>query len=401
MSIFILAEAVAGFISVISNSIVLTAIWQFPRLHTATNMFVGNLALADITVGLTASPIAGLALIGLPRSFYGCLTLSSLTLVVTDVSIFMLMVVALDRFLAIKKPYTYHRTMTVESAIVINIVVWLLGFACGFMPLYGWNTGVREIDRCYFTAVVTREFLVYFQFFGLVLIPMTGMMGMYIYIFIIIRRHTKILKDLHNKFQHLSLTLKERSFKQDVQAAKAFAGLIVVFAIFWLPINIFNCVSLFCKSKCDFPYRFEVIMSAVVMSHANSCINPLIYAASNSEIKRGIKQLFSISSLDERFSVDMSPKRHPTLETTPIPDNIAEEEDPSIESCVDKVDKQTSVLAPVISLGTVLRSKMQVYNDDSQHSFYSLSKVDIGSSHHSQHKINDFTSSTHSETSIK
>ena len=51
----------------------------------------------------------------------------------------------------------------------------------------------------------------------------------------------------------------------------------------WLPVNILNCVTFFHGGDLVFPH--ELLLAAIVLSHANSTLNPLIYAVSNSQIK--------------------------------------------------------------------------------------------------------------------
>ncbi|CAL1535686.1 unnamed protein product [Lymnaea stagnalis] len=304
--LYITAEIFVGLLSVFGNSIVVAAIWRTRRLHTITNTFVGNLAVADIVVGVLVAPCAALSFKGLPRNFYGCVFINSVILIVTNISILMLLAVALERFLAIKEPFVYQRLLTVRRGIYINLGIWVLGFLLGLVPMYGWNHGYHELTECQFTEVITYEYMVYFQFFGLVLLPLFLMMCIYIYILIIVRRHMRQTNALRTLFHH-----QQRShdgFNKDVKAAKMLALVILFFGIFWLPVNIFNSLELFCKDTCKYPY--PVLLAAIVMSHANSCINPFLYAASNSRIKRAIKEMFGFKTRPEDFSTDQNHLRH-------------------------------------------------------------------------------------------
>ncbi|KAH9523059.1 Adenosine receptor A1 [Bulinus truncatus] len=318
-------EVLVGVLSVFGNVVVVLAIWKNRRLHTITNVFVGNLAIADIVVGLLAAPCAALAYAGLPHNFYGCVFINSVILIVTNISILMLLGVALERFLAIKEPFLYQRTLTVRRAVYINLCIWLFGFLLGMVPMYGWNKGAHELDQCQFTFVITYEYMVYFQFFGLVLLPLFLMMCIYIYILIIVRRHMRQTNALRNMFQQDRRV--QEGFSKDVKAAKMLALVILFFGIFWLPVNILNCVTLFCPT-CIFPY--ELLLVAIVMSHANSCINPFLYAASNSRIKRAIKGIVGIKILPEELSSDQNHQRQTngvSQACAPTPNQISERSD--------------------------------------------------------------------------
>lgn len=335
--VYISAEAIVGFITVVGNCLVLAAIVRTRRLHTITNVFVGSLAIADIAVGVLVAPCAALSFMGLPKEFYGCVFINCLILMFTNVSILMLLSVAFERFLAIKEPFLYHRLLTVRRAVYVNICVWVMGSVLGLMPMYGWHGGYRRVDYCRFTDVVTYQYMVYFQFFGLVLLPLFIMLCIYIYILIIVRRHMRQTNALHNRFQQNNGT-SDGSFNKDVRAAKMFAMVILMFGVMWFPVNIFNCVSLFCGNYCVFPK--EALLAAIVMSHANSSINPLLYATSNSRIRGAIKEIFGIKPKpDERSSTDHNHMRQTTNGTPRARDNTVAPASSADESsnCKDDV----------------------------------------------------------------
>ncbi|GFR98700.1 adenosine receptor A1-like [Elysia marginata] len=311
--LYISAEAVVGLTSTVGNAIVLAAILRTRRLHTVTNVFIGGLAVADIAVGLAVAPLAALSFTGLPRNFYGCVLVNSLIVLFTNVSVIMLLAVAVERFIAIKEPFVYQRLLTVRRAVMINIVVCLLGTASGLVPLYGWNTGNYDLTSCNFLEVIPLNYLVYFQFFGLILVPLSLMLGIYIYIFIIIRRHSRQTHALHvnitpsmhdRNWQEASQIALNRISSNDVRVAKMFALLITLFCLFWLPVHILNSLSFFCPKECK--YSYESLLVAIVMSHANSSINPFIYATSNSNIKKAIKVMFGCSLTAEEINTSVS-----------------------------------------------------------------------------------------------
>ncbi|GFR98702.1 adenosine receptor A1-like [Elysia marginata] len=319
--LYISAEAVVGLTSTVGNAIVLAAILRTRRLHTVTNVFIGGLAVADIAVGLAVAPLAALSFTGRPRNFYGCILVNSLILVFTNVSIFMLLAIAVERFIAIKKPFMYQRMLTLRRAIMINVAVWLLGTALGLVPLYGWNTGNYNIKRCTFLYVISLDYLVYFQFFGVTMVPFSLMLGIYGYIFIIIRRHSRQTHAPHKSIRHsvedvnwqkASETTINHILNNDVRVAKMFVLLITLFCLFWLPIHIFNCLLYFCSKECKFNH--EALLVAIVMSHANSSINPFIYPTSNSSIKKAIKVMFGCNlSAGQSCNCVITDSNHTTI----------------------------------------------------------------------------------------
>lgn len=102
--IYIVIEVVIAVLSVFGNVLVCWAVAINTTLKNATNYFLVSLAVADILVGCLAIPFAITISIGIPLDFYGCLFLACFVLVLTQSSIFSLLAIAIDRYLAVKIP---------------------------------------------------------------------------------------------------------------------------------------------------------------------------------------------------------------------------------------------------------------------------------------------------------
>lgn len=101
---YIVLEVVIAVLSIVGNVLVCWAVAINSTLKNATNYFLVSLAVADIAVGLLAIPFAITISIGLRTDFHCCLFLACFVLVLTQSSIFSLLAVAVDRYLAIKIP---------------------------------------------------------------------------------------------------------------------------------------------------------------------------------------------------------------------------------------------------------------------------------------------------------
>lgn len=72
-----------------------------------------------------------------------------------------------------------------------------------------------------------------------------------------------------------SHTDPRRYFGKELKLAKSLAIVLLLFAISWLPLHILNCITLFCPT-CQKPVF--LIYIAIILSHGNSAVNPIIYA---------------------------------------------------------------------------------------------------------------------------
>ncbi|KAH9523038.1 Adenosine receptor A1 [Bulinus truncatus] len=286
--LYFTAEAVIGLMAVTFNSLVVATIVKTPALHSVTNVFICNLAAADVSVGLFVTPAAIMSFYGVPGNFYGCVIINCIQLIFTSISVIMLLVIALDRFFAIKEPFLYQKEMTLMKAYFINASVWVLGALIGLIPLYAWDNPYKEMEFCRFTEVISLDFMVYVYFFCVILTPMSVMFTVYIYIFFVVKKHSRLIISLNSRFASSSeINLAMKWYKRDVKAFKMII-LVVAFGVCKVPIQILNSITLFCKS-CTYPYA--LLLCTIVLDNSNSCLNPFLYAAGSSAIRAAIKQL--------------------------------------------------------------------------------------------------------------
>lgn len=147
--------------------------------------------------------------------------------------------------------------------------------------------------KCLFEDVVDMEYMVYFNFFACVLIPLLLMLAIYLCIFMAARHQLMLIevKASHGE--------KSRSVLQkEVQAAKSLAIIVGLFAVCWLPLHIINCFTLFCP-QCDRPPDL-VMYVAIILSHANSVVNPFIYAYRIREFRHTFRRIIRRHILGKR-----------------------------------------------------------------------------------------------------
>ncbi|XP_046545111.1 adenosine receptor A3-like [Haliotis rubra] len=297
--LYITFETIIGFVSVVGNGLVLVAIYKTPKLQTTTNCFIASLALADLFVGIVVAPCAALSFLNLSMDFYACVFINSVIILFTQVSIFGLLAVAIERFVAIKHPFLYQRVMTIPRAIMALVVTWIFAILIGLVPMFGWNLGQTGYKTCGFTDVIDMNYMVYFNFFGFVITPLIIVMLIYIYIFIIVKRQMRQIAALEVAAEGKK---KNKKFMKEIKAAKSLAMVIGLFAICWLPVHICNTLTLICGMECSVPYEF--LLAAIVLSHANSVLNPFLYAYGNTQYKNAFRKIFFCGTRTGQLNTD-------------------------------------------------------------------------------------------------
>ncbi|KAB5548979.1 hypothetical protein PHYPO_G00061930 [Pangasianodon hypophthalmus] len=288
IAFYISLELLIAALAVAGNVLVCWAVSLNSNLQSITNYFVVSLAVADVAVGLLAIPFAIVISTGFCSHFHGCLFIACFVLVLTQSSIFSLLAIAVDRYIAIKIPLRYNSLVTNLRAKGIICLCWILSVIIGLTPMLGWHMNSTNftnsscpagMTECLFERVVTMDYMVYFNFFVCVLMPLVAMLVIYARIFMAARRQLRQMehKTSYSHSEGSSASSSTRStLQREVHAAKSLAIIVGLFAICWLPLHIINCFTLFCP-KCPRPPLW-IMYLAIILSHANSVVNPFIYA---------------------------------------------------------------------------------------------------------------------------
>ncbi|ESO08718.1 hypothetical protein HELRODRAFT_74348 [Helobdella robusta] len=276
-------EVIIAIITILTNGLVLLAIATYPSLQTVTNYFVASLSTADLFVGLIGIPCVLTTMYQLPENFSGCLTLNTMIVILTQISIFSLLVIAVDRlFCAIRYPFEYNRICTPKRAVILIIITWVLSVVVTLMPSFAWNlkNQVNFVKACEFRIVIDMRYMVHFNFFGCVLTPLIIMIILYCYIFSVVLKQMRSIAE--SQMQQSSST-----WAKDIKAAKWFAVVLFCFILSWLPMHTINCISVFNNYT-----NFTLLNIAILLTHLNSAFNPVLYALGNSKFEIALRKLF-------------------------------------------------------------------------------------------------------------
>ncbi|KAK7507025.1 hypothetical protein BaRGS_00001876 [Batillaria attramentaria] len=288
--LYVISEFVVGFLSVASNSLVLVAMYKVKSLRTHTNCFIASLAVADILAGLVVGPLAVTGYLGHPRNFYGCLLMNTLVVIFTMCSVTSLTAVTLDRYLAICHPFTYIRKMTFRVTISVVVVSWVVGILFGLVPLMGWNKGKENFKgACEFQVVICLEYMVYFVFFAGNLIPFLFMVCVYTHIFFIIRK-AKAADSRRTSTTACAGHVKPHHLWRETRKTLSLVLVVIVFEACWLPVYIHLSTILLAP---EYSPSHEFLLFAIVLCHANSFANPIVYAFSLKAFRQAFVQILT------------------------------------------------------------------------------------------------------------
>ncbi|MEQ2205609.1 hypothetical protein XENOCAPTIV_005407 [Xenoophorus captivus] len=286
---YMTAELIIALLSTLGNLLVCTAVGLNRKLRTVTNYFLVSLAVADICVGMIAIPCAILTDAGLPGyNLYLCLLMLSVLIMFTQSSIFSLLAVAVERYVAIFMPFRYRILMTPRNAVLVILATWLLAFLIGLVPLMGWHKTPPDSGYCFFVLVVDMTYMVYFNFFACVLAPLIIMFLIYAQIFVTVKQQMRRIGP-EQRSRAEGQSRAAASMRREMKMATSLFLVLFLFTVCWIPLHIINCFLLLCP-RCPVP--LELLLTAIILSHANSAVNPFLYAYTMTTFRDTFKAIF-------------------------------------------------------------------------------------------------------------
>ncbi|KAJ2951695.1 hypothetical protein O0L34_g13857 [Tuta absoluta] len=177
-------------LTLFGNVLVIMSVAKERSLQTATNYFIVSLAVADLLVAVVVMPFGVYYLFygvwGLPAVVCDCYIAMDVTC--STSSIFNLVAISVDRFIAVTQPIKYAKHKSSGRVSITIAVAWLVSMAIGSPIVLGLNnTPERREDQCLFN---NTDYVIYSSV-GSFYIPCVVILLLYYHIFKAIRQRAK------------------------------------------------------------------------------------------------------------------------------------------------------------------------------------------------------------------
>ncbi|XP_036054560.1 olfactory receptor 1509 [Onychomys torridus] len=276
--LFFIPFTVTYVLTILGNIIIVVTIVFSPRLHTPMYFFLSNLSFIDICHSSVTVPkmLEGLLLERKTISFDNCIAQLFFLHLFACAEIFLLTIMAYDRYVAICIPLHYPTVMNMKVCVQLVFALWVGGtihsLVQTFLTIRLPYCGPNVIDS-YFCDVppVIKLACTDTYLTGILIVSNSGTISLTCFL-ALVTSYTVIL-----------FSLRKQSAEGRRKALSTCSSHFMVVALFFGP-----CI--FIYTRPDTSFSIDKVVS-VFYTVVTPLLNPLIYTLRNEEVKNAMKHL--------------------------------------------------------------------------------------------------------------
>ena len=289
----------------IENGIVIFLICKKRSLRSLTNMFLTSLALSDLISGS----------VGLPFLFF-CLKMDILNVCVSSTiffrfvaisSVFHVLLIAFDRYVAIVHPLRHDSIITKWRAVGAITFVWLFSFAASVIQLswYGLDeSSLSDYEETEdFDVTYTKACIVLF-----VAVPLVLMCYIYGHIFYISFKVSKSDRQMNR-----ALKQESRSVFHEWRGRSVLLIMVVIFAGCWLPF--FLAMLGDHMESAQLSYSLVWLQRLlVVLNFIPPLLNPLLCTLAKKDFRQALREVVNRKTNNRQYEGKVFSQRSTTTD---------------------------------------------------------------------------------------
>ncbi|XP_071564901.1 allatostatin-A receptor isoform X2 [Temnothorax nylanderi] len=272
---------IIGILGFAGNSLVIVVVAANPGMKSTTNILIINLAIADLLFVIFCIPFTATDFV-LPYWPFGnlwCKTVQYLIIVTAYASVYTLVLMSLDRYLAVVHPIASMSWRTENHAIqaICMMWVWILAVSIPAFMIHGEHPNGQS-ENLTVCRILEDQYRTVFQvtfFLTSYVLPLVLICIFYMSMLIRLWRNARASAE---------------SQRGRRRATRLVCVVVGVFAVCWCPIQ----VILVTKSLEAFPLTTTTIMIQIVshiLAYTNSCVNPFLYAFLSDHFRKAFRKI--------------------------------------------------------------------------------------------------------------
>ena len=282
----------------IGNLCILAAIFKNSSLRRITHILIMNQALSDFLLSALSIPLRMLR-ISVKKSIFDskvlsselyCRTISGLNAAILGTSSFGLLLLTVDKFLAVYRPLAYRARMHIKHMTILVVSSWLIPLAMGicsvFIPAMKVDLHNHQHDvACIMSSTFGHVFAL-ISYAVMQVFPLIIMCPLYLYIIVKVKRSWRLppptstgecTPDTTRRIVHAESQRKRES--------KLTKGILLILGIHILcltPMVVLDVMHI--TADYTIPYNLDEVF--LLLLHLNAVLDPLIYTRHSQDIKR-------------------------------------------------------------------------------------------------------------------
>ena len=283
-------------ISVIGNLLVIITFVVNKHMRSVTNIFILSLAISDLLVILTCTPvyIATTITTFWTIGSFACKLLPFITVFVVSCSSLTLCCIAFDRYYAIIHPLKLKFLQTPVRATILQSIVWVISAATS-IP-YSFFFEIVDMAACKINDEESKLFCMahghdeIMAAYETVVIPIVLLLGPFLFMsvmYAVICHKLWIQRPIGARTQQTydgRLRLKKKAIKMLITV-------VILFVLCWSPILSFNAIA----NKYNVQVTTETVSLRAYLQClglSSCCWNPIVYAFMNENFRKAFATLF-------------------------------------------------------------------------------------------------------------
>ncbi|XP_068428945.1 trace amine-associated receptor 13c-like [Clinocottus analis] len=278
-------------LTVTLNLLVIISISHFRQLHKPTNLLLLSLAVSDFFVGFLMlfqiMLIDGCWLFG----DLMCILYYVLDYIITSASVGTMVLISVDRYLAICEPLHYPNKVTHKRVQVCVCLCWICSVFFSSLLMKDNLEQPGRYNSCFGECVVVINYIagladIFLSFLG----PVTVIIVLYMRVFVVAVSQARAMRS-HVTALPLKSSVTVTAKRSEMKAARTLGVVIVVFLLCLCP---YFCVSL---TGQDTLLNASSAAFVICLFYFNSCLNPVIYAFFYPWFRKSIKLIVTLKIL--------------------------------------------------------------------------------------------------------
>ncbi|XP_075163166.1 leucokinin receptor [Haematobia irritans] len=287
-------------VAIIGNILVIWVVATTRQMRTVTNMYIANLAFADVIIGLFCIPFQFQAALlqrwSLP--WFMCGFCPFVQAVSVNVSVFTLTAIAIDRHRAILNPLRARPTKFVSKFIIATIWLASVTFATPCAIAFRVeliherrkddNDTIYNVTIPFCSNVNLSESQLQTYRYSLVFVQYLVPFCVISFVYIQMAVRLWGTRAPGNAQDSRDITL----LKNKKKVIKMLIIVVIVFGVCWLPLQLYNILYVTIPEINEYQFIGIVWFSCDWLAMSNSCYNPFIYGIYNEKFKREFNKRF-------------------------------------------------------------------------------------------------------------